>query len=94
MKYHVTWTDKNYHKTREEEIDYPGIRDELVKKLGENLLSEMANNPEMSDKNLKMVLSYKTAVIYSKPGQVEGTVVVEKTPDEISAAILDWLLNG
>ena len=93
MKLYVTWTDHNYRKIRENTVDYPGTRDKLAKQLGEELLSEMKSRPDMTGKNLLMMLSSKAAIIYCKPGRVEGTVSIKQTAGETNATILNWLLN-
>ena len=93
MNYHVIWTDASFKQTRAELIEFSGSQVELARKLGDKYLQDLRNLPGLSGKNLLILYSDHSAVVYSKPGHTEGTVVVEKEPGESERALLRGLLG-
>jgi len=53
-------------------VEYPGRREELIKKLGNDYLQEIKARPEMTEKDMRIMFSDKAAVIYSKNGGTRG----------------------
>ena len=90
MRYYVTWKDASFRTVKEQQIDYVGMQAELVEKLGREFMEKIAERPGMADKDLRVTLTDRAAVVHSTGG-IAGTVVVDQYQGESMARILRGL---
>lgn len=93
MNYHIIWTDDSFRQIRKEYIYFSGSKNDLVKKIGYEYLQELKSKPEMGGKNLLIMCTDRSAIIYNRLEGTVGTVVVETAFGESERALLEGLLG-